>query len=142
MSTFNDLQPLRLYVSDTFVILVSPRVKKSNIGAIVGGVIGGILFLILVGAGVFFFLHWKSKYSVMLHSSIKVVWRSNTMFFTVLRSISENITVSGSRTGLQNRFHSRHSFYWKYLQNFIWENTYSVIDENINYCCAFNLAFF
>ena len=117
-----------------FVILAPPGEKKSNTGAIVGGVIGGILFLILVGAGVFFFLRWKSKYSVLVHSSRKVAWRSNTtFFFTVLRSIFENVTVSGSGTGFQNRCQSRHSSHWKYLQNFIWENTYSVIDENINY---------
>ena len=59
--------------------LAPPEGKKSNIGAIVGGVIGGIL-LILIGVGVFFFLRWKSKYSFMLYSSEKVAWRSKTIF--------------------------------------------------------------
>ena len=55
----------------SFVVLASPEGKKSNTGAIVGGVIGGILFLIVIGVAVFFFLRWKSKYSFLLHSSEK-----------------------------------------------------------------------
>ena len=64
----------------SFVVLAAPKEKKSNTSAIVGGVIGGILFLVLIGVGVFFFLRWKSKYSFMLHSSQKVTKRSKTIF--------------------------------------------------------------
>ena len=63
-------------------------------------------------------------------------------FFTLLRSISENVTFSGSGTGFQNMCHSRRSFLWKYLQNFIWENAYSVTDENKNNSGVSNLGFF
>ena len=54
-----------------FVVLARPEAKKPNTGAIVGGVIGGILFLILIGVGVFFFLRCKSKYNFMLYSPKK-----------------------------------------------------------------------
>lgn len=43
----------------TFIPIVSEQ--KSNAGAIAGGVIGGIVFLILVGVGIFFYLRWMSK---------------------------------------------------------------------------------
>ena len=69
----------------SFVVLAAPKGKKSNTGAIVGGIIGGIFFLILIGVGVFFFLRWKSKYSFMLHSSEKVVKRSKTIFLQFYR---------------------------------------------------------
>ena len=36
---------------------------KSNTGAVVGGVVGGILFLILVGVAIFFILRLKSKHT-------------------------------------------------------------------------------
>lgn len=62
------------------VALAPSEGKKSNTGAIVGGVIGGVLFLILVGVGVFFFLRWKSKYGFILHLSKKVVCRSKNTF--------------------------------------------------------------
>ena len=45
----------------SFVVLAPTEGKKSNTGAIVGGVIGGILFLVLIGVAVFIFLRWKSK---------------------------------------------------------------------------------
>ena len=38
-----------------------PEGKKPKTGAIVGGIIGGIFFLVLIGVAVFFFLRWKSK---------------------------------------------------------------------------------
>lgn len=65
----------------SIVALASPKEKKSNTGAIVGGVIGGILFLILIGVGFFFFLRWKSKCSFALHSYEKVAWRSKAAQF-------------------------------------------------------------
>ena len=123
-----------------FVVLAPPKGKKSNTGAIVGGVIGGILFLILIGVGVFFFLRWKSKYSFMLHSSKKVLWRSKARFINCLQSISENVTTCDNENGFQqvrlqfrktfhnltvfrkSRSHSKQSFIWTRLQNFTWEN--------------------
>lgn len=39
--------------------------KKSNAGKIAGGVIGGIIFLILVGIAIFLILRWKSKYGLV-----------------------------------------------------------------------------
>ena len=67
----------------SFAVLAPPKEKKSNTGAIVGGVIGGILFLILIGVGVFFFLRWKSKCSFMLYSSKKLSGEVRLRFFTV-----------------------------------------------------------
>ena len=64
----------------SIVVLASPKGKKSNTGAIVGGVIGGIFFLILIGVGFFVFLRWKGKCSFMLHSFERVTWRSKTTF--------------------------------------------------------------
>ena len=61
-------------------LLAPPEEKKSNTGAIVGGVIGGILFLIFIGAGVFFFLRWKSKCNFMLYSPKQVFWTSKATF--------------------------------------------------------------
>lgn len=57
----------------SFIVLAPREGKKSNAGAIVGGVIGGILFLVLIGVAVFFFLRWKSKLSFMFVSIEKVV---------------------------------------------------------------------
>ena len=50
---------LEVLIFMTFIPIVSER--KSNAGAIAGGVIGGIVFLILVGVGIFFYLRWMSK---------------------------------------------------------------------------------
>ena len=82
MSVFNDLQ-CSDYMSRicSFIVLAPPEGKKSSTGAIVGGVIGGILFLVLIGIAVFFFLRWKSKWRFMFLSMEKVVWRSKTTFF-------------------------------------------------------------
>ena len=77
----------------SFVVLAAPKEKKSNTSAIVGGVIGGILFLVLIGVGIFLFLRWKSKYNFMLHSSEKVD--------KISKSIFENVTATGSATGFQ-----------------------------------------
>ena len=98
------------------VILAPPGGKKSNIGAIVGGVIGGILFLILVGAGVFFFLRWKSKYSVLVHSSRKVVWRSNTTLFSQFYRVflrTQPFLVAGlvSKIGVNQDIHPTGNIY-------------------------------
>ena len=47
----------------SFIVLglPEPEGKKPKTGAIVGGIIGGIFFLVLIGVAVFFFLRWKSK---------------------------------------------------------------------------------
>lgn len=74
---YNLYDMFRIFV---FVALARSEGKKSNTGAIVGGVIGGILFLILIGVGVFFFLRWKSKYNFMLYSPKKVFWRIKATF--------------------------------------------------------------
>ena len=93
---FNDLQCCDyMFRVCSFIVLAPTEGKKSNTGAIVGGVIGGILFLVLIGVAVFFFLRWKSKWSFIFVSIKKVVRKSNTTFFTFYQSIS------GRETGFQ-----------------------------------------
>lgn len=78
-------------------------------------------------------------------------------FCTVLRSISEKVTFSVSKTGFQqvilqfgdalhnltifkkSSSHSKYSFLWIFLQKFTWENAWSVFSENpkLSFCyCA------
>ena len=140
---FNDLQCCDyMFRICSFIVLAPTEGKKLNTGAIVGGVIGGILFLVLIGVAVFFFLRWKSKWSFMFVVIEKVVWRSKTTFFTVKQSFSVRETdfqlvrlqFGGAFYNLivfkESRSHSKHPFFWKYLQNGTWENTWSVCYEN------------
>ena len=67
MSVFIDSQCCNyMFRICSFVVLGPPGGKKSNTGAILGGVIGGILFVALIGVAVFFFLRWKSKFYVCI----------------------------------------------------------------------------
>ena len=57
-----------MFVYSFLSVIVVPEPKeekKSNAGKIAGGVVGGIVFLILVGIAIFLILRWKSEYSLV-----------------------------------------------------------------------------